>query len=94
MLTFAVTESDDLFASLIHDLRQPLNTIQDSTSYLKLLLGDRSGLVEEQLRLIQRQVDLAAHMLTEASAQMRPRAQRAGAGEILDLTKSQTAVVT
>ena len=94
MLPFAVTEFEELFASLIHDLRQPLNTIENSASYLKLLLGERDGAVDAQLRLIERQVDIAAHMLAEASARMRPRAQCAGAGESLDLTKSQTAVVT
>jgi signal transduction histidine kinase len=96
MLPVAVTEFEELFACLIHDLRQPLNTIENSASYLKLLLGDGGGAVEEQLRLIERQVDVAAHMLAEASARMRSGTQRAGVGaeESLDLTKSQTAVVT
>jgi len=94
MPTFSVTEFDELLASLIHDLRQPLNTIENSASYLRLLLGERGNAVEDQLRLIERQVDAAAHMLVEASARMRPRPQCAGAVESLDLTKSQTAVVT
>jgi signal transduction histidine kinase len=94
MLPLAVTEFDEFFASLIHDLRQPLNTIENSASYLKLLLGESGGAVDAQLRLIERQVDVAAHMLAEASARMRPRAQSAAAGESLDRTKSQTAVVT
>lgn len=93
-MPFAVTEFEELFASLIHDIRQPLNTIENSASYLKLLLGESGGAVDEQLRLIERQVDVAAHMLAEASARMRPHTQRAGAGDSLDLTKSQTAVVT
>ncbi len=94
MLPFQLTEFEELFASLIHDLRQPLNTIENSTSYMKLLLGNRDRALEDQLRLIERQVDVASRMLAEASAQMRPRAQCAAAGESLDLTKSQTAVVT
>ena len=93
MLPFAPTEFEELFASLVHDLRQPLNTIENSASYLKLLLGERGATVDEQLRLIERQVDVAEHLLAEASARMRSRAQCA-AGESLDLTKSQTAVVT
>ena len=93
-MPFAVTEFEELFTSLIHDIRQPLNTIENSASYLKLLLGESGGAVDEQLRLIERQVDVAAHMLAEASARMRPQAQRAVAGDSLDLTKSQTAVVT
>jgi signal transduction histidine kinase len=94
MHRFAATEFEELFASLIHDLRQPLNTIENSASYLKLLLGENGGAVDAQLRLIERQVDVASRMLTEASARMRPLTQCAGAGESLDLTKSQTAVVT
>ena len=94
MLTSSLTESDELFASLVHDLRQPLNTIQDSASYLKLVLGDCGEMVQEQLRLIERQVDLAAHMLAEVSARMRMPPQCAGSVENLDLTKSETAAVT
>jgi hypothetical protein len=94
MLPFPVTEFEEMIGSLIHDLRQPLNTIENSASYLKLLLGDRGPAVDDQLRLIERQVDVAAHMLAEAAARMRSGAQRAGAAESLDLTKSQTAVVT
>jgi signal transduction histidine kinase len=94
MLPLAATEFEELFASLVHDLRQPLNTIEDSASYLKLLLGENRGAVNEQLRLIQRQVHVASRILAEASAQMRAHTQCAAAGESLDLTKSQTAVVT
>jgi len=93
MLTVALTEFEERLAVLIHDLRQPLNTIQDSATYLRILLGDRGGLVDEQLHIIERQVDLAAHRLVEASAEMRTHDQCAGAGN-LDLTNSQTAVVT
>jgi hypothetical protein len=95
MQPFASNQLEEQFAELIHALRQPLNTIDDSVGYLDLLLREVEGPVHEQLRLIARQVDLAARILVEASAWMcPPRAQRAAAGESLDLTKSQTAAVT
>ena len=95
MQPLPLTQLEELFAELAHDLRQPLDTIDNSVSYLDLLLRDAEQPVHEQLRLIARQVDLAARILAEASAWMcPPRAQCAGAGESLDLTKSQTAAVT
>ena len=36
----ATTQLEELFAELIHDLRQPLNTIDNSVSYLDLLLHE------------------------------------------------------
>ena len=95
MQPFATNQLEELFAELIHDLRQPLNTIDNSVSYLDLLLHEAEQPVQEQLRLIARQVDLAARILVEASAWMcPPRAQCAGAAKSRDLTKSQTAAVT
>jgi signal transduction histidine kinase len=86
---------EKVLADLIHDLRQPLSTIDNSISYLDLLLREAEEPVHEQLRLIARQVDLAARILLEASTRMcPPRAQCAAAGESRALTKSQTAAVT
>jgi signal transduction histidine kinase len=82
-------ESEDLVADLIHDLRQPLDTIESSAYYLRILLAERGGAVEEQLRIIGQQVELASRMLTAVAS-----SHRAGAAESLDFTKSQTAVVT
>ena len=40
-------ESEDLVADLIHDLRQPLDTIESSAYYLRILLAERGGAVED-----------------------------------------------
>ena len=97
MLPFAAAEFEELFSDLIHDLRQPLNVIENTTSYLKLLLNDSEEPVREQLRLIERQVDLAARLLAEASTWVNHpepiRRQRTG-GANLELTKSQSSAVT
>jgi signal transduction histidine kinase len=95
MQPVASNQLEELFAEFIHDLRQPLNTIDNSVGYLDLLLREAEEPVHEQLRLIARQVDLAARILREASTWMcPPRTQCAAAGESRDLTKSQTAAVT
>ncbi len=83
-------ESENLIADLIHDLRQPLDTIENSAYYLRILLAERGGSVDEQLRIIGQQVELASRMLAAAASQI----HRAGATESLEFTKSQTAVVT
>jgi signal transduction histidine kinase len=67
-------EPEERFADLIHDLRQPLETIEYSKCYLEMLLGEISPAVQEQLNLIQRQLDVASRMLTEASARARAHA--------------------
>jgi len=95
MRPLPLTDSDAVLAELVHDLRQPLGTLEYSACYLDLLLGEAQGAVREQLRIIQQQLDLAARLLTEAAARLpRPGVQRAAVGESLDLTKSETAAVT
>jgi signal transduction histidine kinase len=88
------TASQESVADLIHDLRQPLSTIEYSACYLQMLLAEAGAAVQEQLRLIQRQLDHAAMLLDAASTASRPDDQRTAAGESFDLTKSETAVVT
>jgi len=95
-----------LIATLVHDLRQPLSTIQGSACYLDLLLSDASEPVREQLRMILRQVDRADAILcaTAAGALSRaPSGAPSGPGrfqnvrdgvENFELTKSASAVVT
>ena len=88
-------ESEDVLSELVHDLRQPLGTLEYSTSYLRLLLGETQGAVEQQLRVIQQQLDLAARLVSEAVARAtRAEGQRAGDGASRDLTKSETAALT
>ena len=88
-------KSKEVLAALVHDLRQPLSTMEYSVSYLQILLGDAPEAVRQQLRVIERQIDLAAGMISEAVGQVsQPAIQRAAAGESRDLTKSATAAVT
>ena len=70
MRHFVLTESEEMLASLVHDLRQPLGNLEYSACYLELLLGQTQGAVQEQLRLIREQVDLASRLLAEASARI------------------------
>jgi signal transduction histidine kinase len=52
MQPLASNQLEELFAEFIHDLRQPLSTIDNSVGYLDLLLRDAEEPVHEQLRLI------------------------------------------
>ena len=94
MRTFEIDESEDLLVDVVHDLRQPLGNIETSTFILNSLLSGASPEAHEQLRLIGRQVAIAAGILHEATAQLRRfRAQRAET-DSLEFTNSQAAAVT
>ena len=95
-MNFAVhTEAEDALADLVHDLRQPLGTLEYSASYLQILLGETREPVQQQLRVMQQQIELAARLVSNAAGRLpRPAIQRAAAGESLDLTKSETAALT
>ena len=85
----------DLIAELVHDLRQPLGNLEYSTCCLQILLGESQVAVQQQLRVMQQQIDLAARLLSEAAARLpHPDLQRVGAADSLDLTNSATAAVT
>lgn len=85
----------DLIAELVHDLRQPLGTLEYSACCLQILLGESQVAVQQQLRVMQQQIDLATRLLSEAVARLpHPGLQRVGAAESLDLTNSETAAVT
>lgn len=88
------TASQRCLTDLIHDLRQPLSTIEYSACYLQMLLVEAGSAVQEQLRLIQRQLDHAAMLLDAVAAEPLANTQRTATGDSLDLTKSETAVVT
>ncbi len=85
----------DLIAELVHDLRQPLGTLEYSACCLQILLVESHAAVQQQLRVMQQQIDLASRLLSEAAARLpHPDLQRVGAAESLDLTNSATAAVT
>ena len=95
MRQLVLTESEEVLANLVHDLRQPLGTIDYSASCLQLLLAEAGTAVQQQLCLIRQQVERAARLLEEVAARVtRAAAQRDGSTESLDLTNSETAAVT
>ena len=95
MLPRVLDDSQEALVDLVHDLRQPLGTIEYSACYLEMLLGKMPTAVQDQLRLIVQQVDLAAALLARAAARgPHQQVQRTAADESLDLTNSQTAAVT
>ena len=87
-------ESEELVIDLVHELRQPLSTLEYSACYLQMLLGEAKESVQEQLRIIQQQIDLATHLVDEAAVRIpRLETQRAAAGQSLDFTKSAAVAV-
>jgi signal transduction histidine kinase len=67
------SDSEELVARLAHDLRQPLGTIETSVFCINLLLGQERAAVQEQLRIIERQVCHAVRILDQAVAETRHR---------------------
>jgi nitrogen-specific signal transduction histidine kinase len=82
-----------LFVTLVHDVRQPLSTIENSAYCLKLLLRDAPDPVREQIAVILRQVDRADLCLREAAGGFR-RLHNAADAENFEFTNSATALVT
>ena len=73
MLSSAASDPEEFLARLVHDLRQPLGTIETSAFCINLLLGQGHIAVEEQLRIIERQVADAVRILNAAVAETRHR---------------------
>jgi hypothetical protein len=77
--------AETVLINLIHDLRQPLSNIEGITCCLASLTRSGDGRIREHVRIIERQVDEAARLLTAAAAELaRTRHQR----EEIELTKS------
>lgn len=66
-------DSEQLLKNLVHDLRQPLGTIETSVYYLGLILRSADPLAQEQIRTIEHQVERAAALLNAAVAEMNRR---------------------
>jgi len=90
--------AEKLLKNVVHDLRQPLGTIETSAYLLNRMLRSAEGQAYQYLCTIERQVDLAARILNEAAAELgRLRSQpgtQPSDGESRDFTKSETAAVT
>jgi len=89
----AHSEYQKLLATLVHDVRQPLSTIENSAFCLKMLMRDAPGPVREQIEIILRQVDHADGYLRNAADRLR-QIQRTGGEENFEFTNSATALVT
>ena len=63
--------SEAILTELVHDLRQPLGTIETSAYCLNLLIDPAQARVDEHLRAIERQVARAAALLSEVAAELR-----------------------
>jgi signal transduction histidine kinase len=70
--------SEELLKSLVHDLRQPLSTIETSSYFLKLLIPEDCDRAHEQLTIIQQQVERAAFLLTQAVVELQQERARGG----------------
>jgi len=94
MNSTTIHQPEELLARLVHDLRQPLSTIENSLYLTQLLLNPEQARAREQLRVIEHQVDQAAVLLSEAAAELvRLRGQRTAA-ESFSRTNAMTAGVT
>jgi hypothetical protein len=90
-----IVRHEDLVATLVHDLRQPLGNIETGVYLLHLLTPPDDARLHAQLHAIECQLGDAARMLTEAAAALRClRAQRVEAGAGTDLTNAASAGVT
>ena len=87
-------EYKKLFATLVHDVRQPLSTIENSAYCLNLLLRDAPEDVREQIRIILRQVDRADVCLRDAATGVREIQTATGREGNFEFTNSATALVT
>ncbi|SPE30392.1 hypothetical protein SBA3_1650041 [Candidatus Sulfopaludibacter sp. SbA3] len=94
MRSIVEIETELLLKNLVHDLRQPLSTIETSTYYLNLLLGEGHQRAHEQLRIIEHQVDRAATLLSQAVAELHRLYEECPTGARRSRTKEETAAVT
>jgi hypothetical protein len=82
-------EAEDILMGCVHNMRQPLGTIETSVFVLSLLLRDSEGAIPEHLRTIERQVELAARTLDEAVADLRRLRSEATEARALALTGAE-----
>jgi K+-sensing histidine kinase KdpD len=66
-----ISPSEAILNHLVHDLRQPLGSIETSAYILNLLTDPAQIRAHEHLRAIEQQVARAAAMLAEAAAELR-----------------------
>jgi signal transduction histidine kinase len=85
---------DKLLKNVVHDIRQPLGNIETSAYLLSLMLRDSDPAVLEHLTLIERQLDKASRILSDATSELSRLRDHRTVEVSLDFTNSETAVVT
>ena len=90
----SMTESAQLLIrNLVHDLRQPLSTVESCVYYLSMV-APNDGRMRQHLDLIQAQVEEASRILNQAVEQSHPQRETRAAGESFDFTKATTSALT
>jgi signal transduction histidine kinase len=84
-------DAETFLCNLVHDLRQPLGTIEISTYLLNQMWKDAPPQVREYLCTIERQLAVAARTLDQAAAEFTRLSDREASG---DFELSSTAAVT
>jgi len=62
--------SEQVLVDLLHDLAQPLGTIETSAYCLELAVGAHDARTQQYLRVIQQQVEQATGLLAAAAAEL------------------------
>src|SRR6476646_9894688 len=83
-------QAEKILSNVVHDLRQPLGNIEISSYLLHRILHEMDGQACQHLRNIERQIDLASRILSDAAAEMNSLNCQATEGENLAFTKSET----
>ena len=90
------TSHDELIRTLIHDLRQPLGTLETGVFCLHLMIPSPSDRVHEQMQAMERQIAHAVGLLQRASNDLKALTSQDaadGAAASFERTNSATAGV-
>ncbi len=88
------TDKSQTLVDVVHDLRQPLSTIETSVFMLNSLLRDAPPAAQQQLRIIERQIAVASGILHRASLEVRCANAQDSGTRPLEFTNSHSASVT
>jgi signal transduction histidine kinase len=83
-----------MLINLVHDLSQPLTTIQLSAQLLRTKMAGTGAQVDEYIEIVQRQAALAERILSEFTSAVLSRRDQQAQAESLSFTNAETAAVT
>ena len=89
----AMTEPAQVIRNLVHDLRQPLSTVENCVYYLSMVAPE-DGRMRPYLDLIRSQVDEASRILDTAVEQTRTQREGRATEESFALTNATTSALT